>query len=127
MFLIALYLRLSFKAIKCERYSYGHVSLASHTKPLLFLVIRLQNLQRKTFNGNCYVIAHTPVKQVHPPTKAHTELKRNPRKNSPAPAKSLDFKSLLSFYPLSTKVLSPFKMHRLVSLLSLRLSTTLPT
>lgn len=45
--------------------------LASHTKPSLFLVILLQNFLRKMFNVNCYVIPHTLVKQVYPPTKAH--------------------------------------------------------
>lgn len=125
MFLIALYLRLSFKSIKHECYSYGHVSSTSHTNPLLFLVIWLQNPRRETINGNCYVLPHTSMKRVYPPTKAHMELKHNPRENSLGPAKSLGFKSLLSFYPLSMKVLSHLKMHQLVSLLSLRLSRTL--
>ena len=120
MFLIALYLRLSFKSIKCECYSYGHVSPASHTNSLLFLVVRLQNPWRETINGNCYVLPHTSVKQVYPPTKVHMELKHNPRINSLGPAKSL-----LSFYLLSMKDLSPLKMHQLVSWLSLRLSRTL--
>lgn len=99
MFLIALYLRLSFKSIKCECYSYGHVSSTSHTNPLLFLVIGCKILEREMINGNCYVLPHTSMKQVYPPTKAHMELKHNPRKIPLALQSHWIFKSLLSFYP----------------------------
>lgn len=126
--LIALYLRLSFKSIKYECYSYSHVSPASHTKPFLFLVIQLQNLRRKMFNVNYSVVPHPLVNRYVLLPEPMWEQRGHPgaggRGNYPGPAKSLDFKSLLYLSPFS-KLFFPFKMDHLVSLLSLRLSTTL--
>lgn len=121
--LIALYLRLSFKSIKYERYSYGHDSLASHTKPLLVFVTQLQNLQRKMFNINYYVILHSCEIGMSPYQSHCRSQNVIPWKNYPGPTKSSDFKSLLSI-PFQ-KDFAPFKMDHLVALLSLRLSTTL--
>lgn len=78
-FLIALYLRLSFKSIKYECYSYSHVSLASHTKTFLFLVIQLQNLRRKMFHGNYPVVPDTLVNRYIPPARAHMGAERPPQ------------------------------------------------